>query len=96
MTEQRTPDQPDMDEVEGLRRRLGAFNRQQVGIWRRMSGDRRLELVCQAYRLALETTRLTEHRRHPDLAPEELNWRVIRRMHGDLSLVKGVETKTGE
>jgi hypothetical protein len=30
--------------------------------------------------------RLTETRCNPDLSPEELKWRVIRRMHGDLSL----------
>jgi hypothetical protein len=35
--------------------------------------------------------RTTERQRHPDLSPEELNWRVIRRMHGDLSLGRGQE-----
>ncbi len=74
------------DEVERLRRRLGSYDPRQVAIWRAMSPARRLDLVGQMYRFALETVRTTERQRHPDLPPEEFKWRVIRRMHGDLSL----------
>jgi hypothetical protein len=51
-----------------------------------MSPARRLELAFQAYQFALDTVRLTERRNHPDLSPEELAWRVTRRMQGDPSL----------
>lgn len=84
---------PVHDEVERLRLRLGAFHPRQVEIWRRMGGARRLELVCQAYRFALETVRLTERRRHRGLTDEELNWRIIRRMHADLSMGRKGEVK---
>ena len=57
-----------------------------VAIWREMSPARRLDLVGQMCHLALEMVRTTERQRHPDLPPEELQWPVIRRMHGDLSL----------
>ena len=72
--------------VEQLRRRLGPLHREQVLAWQRMSPARRLELAFQAYQLALEAVRLTERRRHPELAPDELAWRVVRRMQGDLKL----------
>jgi hypothetical protein len=84
----------DLDEVDRLRRRLGSYHPRQVLIWREMSGSRRIELVCQAYRFALETVRFTERRRHPDLTSEELNWRVIRRMHGDLPLRRAGEPRS--
>lgn len=74
------------DEVERLRRRLGPYDPRQVALWRAMSPARRLDLVGQMYHWALETVRTTERQRHPDLSPEEFKWRVIRRMHGDLSL----------
>jgi hypothetical protein len=86
----------DPDEIERLRQRLGSPHPRQVAIWRQMSGARRLELVGQAYRLALETVRVTESRRHPNITPEELTWRVIRRMHGDLSLGREMESKSDE
>lgn len=86
MSSGQAAEQPNKDKVERLRERLGPFDARQVAIWREMSPARRLDLVGQMYRLALETVRLSERRRHPDLSPEELNWRVIRRMHGDLSL----------
>jgi hypothetical protein len=81
------------DEVERLRRRLGSYDPRQVAIWREMSPARRLDLVGQMYRLALDTVRTTERRRHPDLSPEAFKWRVIRRMHGDLSLGRARESK---
>jgi hypothetical protein len=77
--------------VERLRQRLGTLDPRQVAIWREMSPARRLDLVGQMYRLALETVRTTERQRHPGLSAEALNWRVIRRMHGDLSLGKALE-----
>lgn len=86
MTSEQRPRNSDIDEVERLRQRLGLLHPRQVAIWRRMSGARRLDLVGQAYHFALETVRLTERRRYPDLSPEELKWRTIRRMHGDLTL----------
>nr|HID12710.1 hypothetical protein [Anaerolineae bacterium] len=74
------------DTVEAMRRRLGPLNRQQIAAWRRMSPARRLEMAFQAYQFALDVVRLTERRRHPELSPEELNWRVTRRMQGDPTL----------
>jgi hypothetical protein len=92
MTDEPQSRPSDPDEVELLRQRLGPLDPRQVAIWRQMSGARRLELVGQAYRLALETVRVTESRQHPNITPKELNWRVIRRMHGDLSLGKATES----
>jgi len=46
----------------------------------------RLKLAFQMHQFALDVVRTTERQRHPDLSPEELNWRIIRRMHGDLAL----------
>jgi hypothetical protein len=72
--------------VEALRRRLGRLDPHQVAAWRAMSPARRLEIAFQAYQFALDTVRLTERRRHPDLPPDELAWRVTRRMQGDPQL----------
>jgi len=58
----------------------------QVAVWRAMTPARKLELVFQAYQLALEMVRVTERQAHPDLSEEELNWRITRRMQGDQSL----------
>jgi len=74
---------PDSEAIEALRRRLGALDPRQVAAWRAMTPARRLELAFQAYRLALEAVRVTERQAHPDLSPEELAWRVTRRMQGD-------------
>ena len=79
------------DSVERLRRRLGSLDPQQVAIWRQMSPARKLQLVFQAHQFALEIVRTTERRNHPHLPPDELNWRVVRRMHGDLRLGRGSE-----
>lgn len=75
--------------VKALHRRLGQLDPRQVAIWRAMSPARRLEIVFQAYQFALEAVRLTEQRSHPDLSPDELAWRVIRRMQGNPKLGKG-------
>jgi len=72
--------------MENLRRRLGKLDPRQVTAWRAMSPARRLDLAFQAYQFALDTLRLTERRRHPDLSPDELAWRVTRRMQGDPKL----------
>jgi hypothetical protein len=48
-----------------------------------MSPARRLELAFQSYQFALDVVRLTERQRHPDLSPDELAWRVTRRLQGD-------------
>ena len=71
------------DMVEALQRRLGRLDRRQITAWREMNPARRLELAFQAYQLALDTVRLTERQNHPDLSPEELAWRVTRRMQGN-------------
>jgi len=55
----------------------------QVAAWRAMTPARRLELAFQAYQFALDIVRLTEKKQHPDLSPEELAWRVTRRMQGN-------------
>jgi len=72
--------------VESLRRRLGRPDPRQVAAWRAMSPARRLEIAFQAYQFALDTVRLTERQRHPDLPPDELAWRVTRRMQGNPKL----------
>jgi len=76
-------DTPREDIVEALRQRLGGLDPRQIAAWRAMSPARRLELAFQAYQFALNAVRLTERRRHPDLPPEELAWRVTRRMQGN-------------
>ena len=76
-------DQTGDDGIEALRRRLGRLEPEQIAAWRRMSPARRLELAFQAYQFALDAVRLTERQRHPDLSPEELAWRVTRRMQGN-------------
>jgi len=72
--------------VESLRRRLGQPDPRQVAVWRAMSPARRLEIAFQAYQFALDTVRLTERQRYPDLPPDELAWRVTRRMQGNPKL----------
>lgn len=74
------------DAVEALNRRLGRLDPHQIAAWRAMSPARRLELTFQAYQFALDTVRLTERQRHPDLSPLELAWRVTRRLQGDPKL----------
>jgi hypothetical protein len=71
------------DAIEALRRRLGPLDPRQIAAWRGMSPARRLELAFQAYQFALDAVRLTERQRHPHLSPEELAWRVTRRMQGN-------------
>lgn len=68
----------------------------QVAIWRRMTPAERLGIVFQAYHLALQIVRTTEKARHPELTPEELRWRVIRRMQGDLSLGRGRNSQAND
>jgi hypothetical protein len=93
MIDRQTATQPGMmDEVKRLRQRLGALDARQVKIWREMGPAGRLRLAFQMHQFALKIVRTTERRRHPDLSAEELNWRVIRRMHGDLSLGRGHKT----
>jgi hypothetical protein len=77
---------PDPEAVERMRRQLGSYDMRQVAIWRRMTPAQRLAIVFQAYHLALQIVRKTEQDLHPELTPEEMQWRVVRRMHGDLSL----------
>jgi hypothetical protein len=71
------------EEIEALRRRLGALEPEQVAAWRAMGPVGRVKLAFQLYQLALEAVRLTERQRHPGLPPDELAWRVTRRMQGD-------------
>jgi hypothetical protein len=70
------------DAVEKLLRRIGRLERKQVEAWQQMTPARRLDVAFQAYQFALDAVRLTERQRHPDLPPDELNWRVVRRMQG--------------
>jgi len=66
--------------------RLESLDPRQVAVWRAMSPARRLELAFQAYQFALDIVRLTEKKAHPDLSPDELAWRVTRRMQGNPQL----------
>jgi len=63
--------------------RLEPLGPRQVAVWRVKSPARRLELAFQAYQFALDIVRLTEKKAHPDLSPEDLAWRVTRRMQGN-------------
>lgn len=76
------------ESVETLRRRLGRLEPQQIAAWRAMGPIGRLDLAFQLYQFALDTVRLTERQRHPDLSADELAWRVTRRMQGDPDLGK--------
>jgi hypothetical protein len=71
------------DPIETLRQRLGRLDPYQIVVWRAMSPARRLELAFQAYQFALDVVRLTERQRHPDLSPDDLAWRVTRRIQGN-------------
>ncbi len=82
--EMNTP--PDSATIETLRRRLGRLDPRQIAIWRQMSPARRLELAFQAYQFALDIVRHTERQNHPHLSPDELAWRVTRRMQGNPKL----------
>ena len=74
---------PEGDTIEALQRRIGRLDPRQIAAWQAMAPARRLEIAFQAYQFALEAVRLTERRARPDLSPEELAWRVTRRMQGD-------------
>lgn len=74
------------DPIEQLRQRLGPLDLRQIAAWRQMSPAQRLDLAFQAYQFALDAVRSTERRRHPHLSSDELNWRITRRMQGDLQL----------
>jgi hypothetical protein len=80
------PEHDAVTTAQALRRRLGELHPRQITAWRAMTPARRLELAFQAYQFALEVVRLTERRAHPGLSPEELAWRVTRRMQGDPTL----------
>jgi hypothetical protein len=69
--------------IEALRLRIGKLDPRQIAAWRAMTPARRLEIAFQAYQFALDAVRLAERRDHPDLSPEELAWRVTRRMQRD-------------
>ncbi len=84
MTDQPAQNHDERDDaVEALSRRLGRLDPRQVAIWRAMGPIGRLELAFQAYQFVLDMVRLTERQRHPDLSPDELAWRVTRRMQGN-------------
>jgi hypothetical protein len=61
---------------------LEPLDRKQIEAWRNMDPIKRLEMAFQAYQCALEAVRLTERQKHPELSPEELNWRIVQRMQG--------------
>ncbi len=83
------------ESIAQLNSRIGVYDRQQIIIWQRMSPTERLEVAFQAYQFALDTVRLTERQRHPDLSEEEFKWRVIRRMQGDQSLGRELDARPG-
>jgi len=69
-----------------MHHRLDKLDSRQVAAWRAMSPAQRLDLTFKAYQFALDAVRTTEKQRHPDLSPEELAWRVTRRMQRDNKL----------
>lgn len=70
--------------------RLDPIDRTQIEIWRKMTPDRRLEIAFQAYQFVLDAVRITERKKYPDLSPEELAWRITRRIQGNLKLGKTI------
>jgi hypothetical protein len=66
--------------------KLDPIDRTQIEIWRKMTPARRLAIAFQMHQFALDAIRVTERRKHPELTPDELNWRVTRRMLGNLKL----------
>ncbi|MDQ3249573.1 MAG: hypothetical protein M3Q45_10275, partial [Chloroflexota bacterium] len=75
--------QPSIGSAAALRRQLGTIDLGQVKIWRQMTPAQKLAILFQAHRFALQAVRVSERRLHPDLSPEELAWRVTRRMQGN-------------
>jgi hypothetical protein len=69
-----------------LSRELPRLDPRQVAAWRAMSPAERLDIAFQAYQFALEAVRATERERNPVISPQELAWRVTRRMQGDPGL----------
>lgn len=61
------PGEQQNDTPNALRQRLGSLDPRQIAAWRAMRPARRLELAFQAYQFALDTARLTERQRNPDL-----------------------------
>jgi len=68
--------------AESFRRRLGTLDPQQVAIWRQMMPAKKIRLAFQMYDMARRIIWTTERQAHPDASPQELGWRVLRRMHG--------------
>ena len=68
--------------AEDFRRRLGTLDPQQVAIWREMTPAQKIKLAFQMYDFARRVVWTTERQAAPDASPEELTWRVLRRMHG--------------
>lgn len=66
--------------------KLDPIDHNQVQIWRKMTPARRLEIAFQAYQFVLDAIRVTERNKHPDLTPEDLAWRITRRIQGNLKL----------
>lgn len=79
-------DRSDGETAAVLRQELPRLDPRQVAAWRAMSPAERLDIAFQAYQFALEAVRATERERNPDLSPQELAWRVTRRMQGDPGL----------
>jgi hypothetical protein len=74
--------------VEALQQRIGRLDPQQIRAWRAMLPHERLAVAFQAYQFVLDAVRVTEQQRYPDLPPDELNWRVTRRIQGNPRLGK--------
>jgi len=81
---------PPPAKTEQLRKRLGMLSKEQIMAWRLMLPAERLAIAFQAYQFALDAVRLTERQRHPDLSPQQFNWRVVRRMQGNQKLGRDV------
>ena len=79
------------DAIVSMHQRLGKLDPRQVAIWRAMTHVQAWTSTgpgvgLRPYQFALDAVRTTEKQRHPDLSPEELAWRVTRRMQGDQKL----------
>jgi len=79
------------EEADALDGQLVELDPRQVALWRAMSPAERLEVAFQAYQFVLDAVRASERERHPDLSPEELAWRVTRRIQGDATLGRQID-----
>ncbi|MBN1890993.1 MAG: hypothetical protein JW850_23555 [Thermoflexales bacterium] len=79
-----------LDPIQRMREQISRLHPLQMAAWRRMTPAMRLALADQLFVEAREAARRDERRRRPHLSEQEIQQRVLRRMHG-----AGLEEKLG-